>query len=129
VSEDELIEAARAVRAKAYAPYSGFLVGAAVLTDTGQIHVGCNVENASYGATICAERSAISKMVASGETKIVTVAVFVDDTEPAMPCGICRQVIAEFGPHAEIISATPRETKRSSIDRLLPDAFVFKRER
>jgi cytidine deaminase len=131
--EDEqigaLIESARAVRERAYAPYSGFQVGAAVLTASGEVHVGCNVENASYGATICAERAAIATMVAAGETKITAVVVFVDDEEPAMPCGICRQVIAEFGPGAEIVTATPRKTKRSTIEALLPDAFVFKRER
>lgn len=131
--EDEivraLIESARAARDRAYAPYSGFHVGAAVLSGSGRIHVGCNVENASYGATICAERAAIASMVAAGETKLVAVAVFVDDEDPAMPCGICRQVIAELGPRAEIVTATPQKTKRSTIEQLLPDAFVFKRER
>jgi len=133
VLEDEIVEAliesARAVRDKAHAPYSGFQVGAAVLSESGKIYVGCNVENASYGATLCAERSAIAQMVAAGEKKLLTVAVFVDAEEPAMPCGICRQVIGEFGPHCEIVTATPHGTKRTTIEHLLPDPFVFRRER
>jgi cytidine deaminase len=127
--EDELVEAlveaARAVRDHAHAPYSRFRVGAAVMSESGKIYVGCNVESATYGATLCAERAAIARMIASGEKRVVTVAVFVDDEEPAMPCGICRQVIAEHGPHAEIITATPRKSKRSTIEHLLPDPFVF----
>ena len=122
-----LIESARAVRDAAYAPYSGFRVGAAVLSESGKIYVGCNVENASFGATLCAERAAIAQMVASGEHRIVTVAVFVDAAEPAMPCGICRQWIAELGPHAEIVTATHSGTKRTSIDHLMPEPFVLKR--
>jgi cytidine deaminase len=127
--EDEqarkLVDSARAVRAHAHAPYSGFRVGAAVLTAAGNVHVGCNVENASYGATICAERAAIFGMVASGETQLVAVAIFVEDAEPAMPCGMCRQVIAEFGRDVTIITATPGRTKQSTIAALLPDAFVL----
>jgi cytidine deaminase len=127
--EDEqarkLVDSARAARTHAHAPYSGFRVGAAVLTAAGNVHVGCNVENASYGATICAERAAIFAMVASGETRVVAVAIFVEDAEPAMPCGMCRQVIAEFGRHVTIITATPGRTKQSTIAALLPDAFVL----
>ena len=126
---EALIESARAVRDKAYAPYSGFQVGAAVMSESGHIYVGCNVENASYGATLCAERAAVAHMIASGDKRLVTVAIFVDADEPAMPCGICRQVIAEFGTEVEIVSATPRTTKHSTIEQLLPDAFVLKRER
>jgi cytidine deaminase len=133
VLEDEpmeiLIESARAVRERAHAPYSGFRVGAAVRSASGQIYVGCNVENASYGATLCAERGALAQMVAAGEKQALAVAVFVDADEPAMPCGICRQVIAEFGPHTEIVTATPTERKRTTIEHLLPDPFVFNRER
>jgi cytidine deaminase len=131
--EDEtvkaLILAARAVRDNAYAPYSGFHVGAAVLSESGRVYVGCNVENASYGATLCAERAAIAQMVAAGEKRLVTVAIYVDADEPAMPCGICRQVIAEVGPHAAVIAATPRATRHRTIAQLLPDPFVFRRER
>jgi cytidine deaminase len=113
------------VREHAHAPYSGFRVGAAVLTEAGNVHAGCNVENASYGATICAERAAIFRMVANGEKHVVAVAIFVDDTEPAMPCGMCRQVIAEFGQDVRIITATPGRTKQSTIAALLPEAFVL----
>jgi len=122
---EALIEAARAVREHAHAPYSGFKVGAAVISETGTLHVGCNVESATYGATLCAERAAIARLVASGDHRVVTVAVFVDAAEPAMPCGICRQWIAELGPGAEIISATPHRTKRATIEQLLPDPFVL----
>jgi cytidine deaminase len=123
---DRLIESARAVHDFAYAPYSKFRVGAAVLTDTGKVFVGCNVENASYGATLCAERSALANMIASGERRAVAVAIFVDAAEPAMPCGICRQWLAELGPDALVISATPNATKRSTMHELLPDPFVFR---
>jgi cytidine deaminase len=122
-----LIESARAVRDNAYAPYSGFRVGAAVISESGKIYVGCNVESASYGATLCAERAALAHMIASGEHRVVTVAVFVDGAEPAMPCGICRQWICELGPHAEIVTATPGQVKRTTIDHLMPDPFVLKR--
>ncbi|HEX3595420.1 MAG TPA: cytidine deaminase [Polyangiaceae bacterium] len=122
-----LLEAARQVRENAYAPYSGFRVGAALLTDGGNVYTGCNVENASYGATICAERAAIFRMVASGETRPVALAIFVDDADPAMPCGMCRQVISEFGRDVLVVTATPDRTKRSTIEALLPDAFVLRK--
>jgi cytidine deaminase len=124
---EALIESARAVRDSAYAPYSGFRVGAAVISESGKIYVGCNVESASYGATLCAERAAMAHLIASGEHRVVTVAVFVDAVEPAMPCGICRQWISELGPNAEIVCATPGGVKRTSIEHLLPDPFVLKR--
>jgi cytidine deaminase len=131
--EDEIVEAliesARAARDHAYAPYSGFQVGAAVLAESGRVYVGCNVENASYGATLCAERAAIAQMIASGDKRLLAVAVFVDAEEPAMPCGICRQVIAELGPHAAVITSTLGATEHRTIDQLLPDPFVFRRER
>ncbi|HEX4335858.1 MAG TPA: cytidine deaminase [Polyangiaceae bacterium] len=122
-----LVEAARSVRENAWAPYSEFRVGAAVLTRAGNVHVGCNVENASYGATICAERGAILRMVASGDRDPVAVAIFVEDDEPAMPCGMCRQVISEFGSDVLIVTATPARTKHSTIEALLPDAFVLRK--
>ena len=125
---EALVESARAACNNAYAPYSGYKVGAAVISESGKIYVGCNVENASYGATLCAERAAIAKMVAAGETKFVTIAVFVSGEEPAMPCGICRQVIAELGSDAEVIAACPKRTKRTTIDALLPDRFVLNRD-
>lgn len=124
---EALIEAARAVRERAYAPYSGFRVGAAVLSSSGNLYVGCNVENASYGATLCAERAAIAQLVSAGEQQITAVVVYVDAEEAAMPCGICRQCIFELGPGAQIVAATPRGTKRASIAQLLPEPFVLRR--
>ena len=129
MTDEELLARADAIAVRAYAPYSGFHVGAAVISESGRVYVGCNVENASYGATLCAERAAIAQMIAAGEKRVVTVAIYVDADEPAMPCGICRQVIAEVGPHAEVITATPRATERRTIAHLLPDPFVFRRER
>jgi cytidine deaminase len=128
--EDEfleaVVEAARAARERAYAPYSGFRVGAAVISESGKIYVGCNVENASYGATLCAERAAIAAMIAAGERRLVTVAVYVDAEDPAMPCGICRQWISELGPHAEIICSAPSGMKRTTIEQLLPEPFALR---
>jgi cytidine deaminase len=93
---DHLVQEAKAVRLRAHAPYSQYLVGAAIRTKRGNVYVGCNVENASYGATICAERGAIMQMVAAGERDPVACAVVTAGDEPASPCGICRQVLAEF---------------------------------
>jgi cytidine deaminase len=120
-----LVKLAEAARERAYAPYSNFRVGAAVLSETDQIYLGCNVENATYGATICAERAAVCSMVAAGETKLKAVAVFSDASPPAAPCGICRQVLAEFAEDASVIVANPRMHKLLSLAELLPDRFVL----
>jgi cytidine deaminase len=120
-----LVELARATRDRAYAPYSGFRVGASVLSESGNVYVGCNVENATYGATICAERAAICAMVAAGDTKLRAVAVFSDASPPATPCGICRQVLAEFAEDATVIVATPRLQKVLSLAQLLPEKFAL----
>ena len=107
--ERDLIAAAAAVRDCAYAPYSEFRVGAAVLAGSGKIYSGCNVENISYGLTMCAERIAIGSAVAAGETEILAVAVVADETELVRPCGACLQVMAEFSPQDDpmaVISAT-----------------------
>src|SRR5579862_6343991 len=101
--KEELLNLARAAQANAYAPYSKFRVGAAVLLENGDVFTGCNVENASYGLTNCAERSAIFAAVSKlggGNVKIRAVAVVNDHDVPCSPCGACRQVIAEFGPEA-----------------------------
>lgn len=93
---DELVQRAKKARKHAYAPYSKYKVGAALATKSGRIFDGCNVENASFGATICAERGAIMQMIAAGEDEPVALAVVTQGKEPAAPCGICRQVLAEF---------------------------------
>jgi cytidine deaminase len=122
----ELIAAARQAAGQAYCPYSHFPVGAAVLTDRGAIFSGCNVENASYGLTICAERNAVFQAVArtDGELVIRAVVVFTPTKEPTAPCGACRQVLNEFGPDAEIISicAGPAVVAKR-LSELLPGAF------
>jgi len=94
--KDTLIEKAKEVRLKAYAPYSNFLVGAAVLTNSDKIYVGCNIENSSYSLTCCAERVAIFQAISAGETNIKAMAVVGDADEPISPCGACRQVMSEF---------------------------------
>jgi cytidine deaminase len=103
---NELIDAASAARLLAYAPYSGFQVGAALATKEGEIYTGCNVENVSLGLTICAERSAIATAIAQGSKDFTAIAVVTGGKEPAIPCGACRQVLAEFNPSIKILAAT-----------------------
>lgn len=100
----ELIQAARQAREKAYAPYSRFAVGAALLTDSGKVFTGCNVENLSFGLTICAERAAVCAAVAAGEKRFKSIFICSDSKEPVSPCGACRQVLAEFADDMEITS-------------------------
>ncbi|WP_165245089.1 cytidine deaminase [Paludisphaera soli] len=129
LSDDDLarlLEAARGAAARAYAPYSGFRVGAAVLSGRGEVFAGCNVENASYGLTICAERNAVFGLVASGEAPptVLAVLIYTPTPTPTAPCGACRQVLNEFGPGCEVVSACDGpERLRTTLDRLLPDAF------
>jgi cytidine deaminase len=117
---------AEAVRARkhAYAPYSRFPVGAALLTKDGRVYLGCNVENASYGLAICAERNAVWKAVSDGVTEFAAIAVTARDGRGAPPCGSCRQVLHEFAPHAWVYwrDARGRILKRR-LAGLLPDAF------
>ena len=121
-----LVAAAREVQARAYAPASRFSVGAAVRTADGRTFVGCNVENASYGLTICAERAAICAAVAAGARAVEAVAVVTDLEEPARPCGACRQVLAEFGRDMEVVLAGRGDAvARTSLSALLPDPFTF----
>jgi cytidine deaminase len=122
----ELVSTARGAAARAYCPYSRFKVGAAVLTSAGEIFSGCNVENASYGLTICAERNAVFQAVSrgAGALSIRAVVVYTPTAAPTAPCGACRQVINEFGPNARLISICDGpDTLESSVERLLPQAF------
>lgn len=120
----QLADAARRASALAHCPYSRFRVGAAALTGDGAIAAGCNVENASYGLTVCAERNAVARAVADGARSIDAVLVYTPTPEPVTPCGACRQVIAELGRDARIrcICDGPRILEFSLAD-LLPDAF------
>jgi cytidine deaminase len=120
---EELIKAAAAARDKAYAPYSRFKVGAAVLGESGRIYTGCNIENASYGLTNCAERTAIFKAVAEGERKLTTLAVIADTHRPTAPCGACLQVMVEFGISKVILGSINGQMKTISMDELLPYSF------
>jgi cytidine deaminase len=120
---DRLVAAARDVRQHAYAPYSGFKVGAAVLAG-GRVFTGVNVENASYPMTMCAERNAVAAAVVAGERTIDCVAVVADEDRPTSPCGGCRQVLWEFGPSSLVVSETPGGTRVMwALEDLLPDAF------
>lgn len=122
-TDERLATLAREAARNAYAPYSGFAVGAAIWTDQG-LFTGCNVENASYGLTNCAERTAIFAAVAAGARKVVCVAVFADTASPTAPCGACRQVIHEFGPDARVLLTNGADTVvETSLPALLPSAF------
>lgn len=122
---DKLLLAARKVTLHAHAPYSKFRVGAAILLDNGKIFSGCNVENASYGMTNCAERTAIFSAVAQLGPKIEirAVAVVTEQNVPCSPCGACRQVIYEFGPNAAIFFLGAQGPKQAHITELLPEGF------
>ncbi|MFN0177323.1 MAG: cytidine deaminase [Gemmatimonadales bacterium] len=120
---DPLEARAKAVQAEAYAPYSNFLVGAAVETTTGEQFVGCNVENASYGLTICAERAAVAQAIAGGFRQFRRIVVVTSSEPPAPPCGACRQFLREFGPDLIVESIGPQSKRSWSLRDLLPDAF------
>lgn len=123
MDKKELIEKAFKAKQKAYVPYSKFHVGAAVLMEEGSIYTGCNIESASYSPTICAERTAIFKAVSEGKRKVKAIAV-VGDSGYTYPCGVCRQVIREFGPETIIIIAKSQEEyKEYTLDELLPYSF------
>jgi cytidine deaminase len=123
---EKLVNSAKKARENAYAPYSKFKVGASVLAESGKIYVGCNVENASYGLTVCAERNAIFNAVVNGEKKILGIAIIADVSKPAPPCGACRQVMVEFAGDIPVILEN-MEQKREIIPlfELLPHRFEF----
>jgi len=125
---DRLLRAARKAMKNAYAPFSDFKVGAAILTSKGDIYVGCNVENSSYGMTNCAERTAIFSAVAAKGPALEIHAVAVTNAQgvPCSPCGACRQVIYEFGPDAVIFYQGKQGDKESHITELLPEGFRLK---
>lgn len=121
--DKELLEAALAARERAYAPYSKFLVGAAVRAISGKIYTGCNIENASYGLTICAERNALFSAVGAGERKFIALCVVGDTEAPISPCGACRQVMAEFKVPKIILANLKGDVKEYTLDELLPLSF------
>jgi cytidine deaminase len=127
-ADNHLLRAALKVMKHAHAPYSKFRVGAALLTTKGKLFVGCNVENASYGLTNCAERTAIFSAVAELGPKfeIRAIAIANDQGVPCSPCGACRQVIYEFGPDATILFQGKKAWKKSHITELLPEGFRLK---
>lgn len=124
---EQLFQLALTTRKRAYAPYSGFLVGAVIVGSTGEVFAGCNVENSSYGGAICAERNAICAMVAAGVQSFTELLVVTDTPDGCAPCGICRQVLSEFAKdrHAVKIHIANLKgvTKTYSLDELLPNAF------
>jgi cytidine deaminase len=122
-NEDELVALAEEARRNAYAPYSGFVVGAALLATSGRVYSGCNVENASYGLSICAERTALFKAVSAGEQEFVAIAVVTETG--ATPCGACRQVLREFGGDLRVIVANLKGKWRVyTLEELLPHSFT-----
>jgi cytidine deaminase len=127
ISDESLIKAATEVRENAYAPFSNFRVGSALETDDGEVITGCNVESASYGLTVCAERVAIWKAISRGKRKIKHIAVVADTEELTPPCGVCRQIIWEFGGDIPVILANLKgKTETVQMKELLPRAFDTK---
>lgn len=126
----ELIQSAKTAADKAYAPYSKFKVGAALLTATGKIFSGCNVENSAYGLSICAEQVAVVKAVSSGEAKFKILVIFTPTEGLTPPCGACRQILAEFNPRIEVILVNKKgEMKALNMNKLLAEPFSLKKEK
>jgi len=125
IDEDALLDAARTVMERAYSPYSGVRVGAALLDGEGRVSTGCNVENASYGLTICAERNALAHAVAEGQGSFLAVAIVTNRDAVLMPCGACRQVLSEFAPDLWVIcTGAGGAVERMRLGELLPRAFA-----
>ena len=121
--KQELLNAALSARERAYAPYSKFLVGAAVLAKSGKIYTGCNIENASYGLTVCAERNALFSAIGAGEREFIALCVVGDTEAPISPCGACRQVMAEFKVPRIILANLKGDVKEYTLEELLPYGF------
>ncbi len=119
----KLLQAALSARERAYAPYSKFLVGAAVLATSGKIYTGCNIENASYGLTVCAERNALFAAVGAGEREFTALCVVGDTSAPISPCGACRQVMAEFKVPRIVLANLKGDVKEYTLEELLPLNF------
>jgi cytidine deaminase len=127
MKKEQLVDMAKKAREYAYAPYSKFKVGAALLTKSGKVFTGCNVENSSFGASMCAERIAVFKAVSEGEREFEAIAVVTDTVNPAMPCGMCRQVLSEFSLEIKIYAANlDGRIKSTTLRELLPFAFTKK---
>lgn len=125
----ELYEKALDVRENAYAPFSGFKVGAALLTEDGSIYTGVNIENSSFGATICAERTAFVKAISEGHRKFRAIAVTAGSEQESLPCGICRQFMYEFAPQIEIITGTDIDKlNMRTLEELMPLGFRLSKE-
>ena len=120
-----LVDAARSARSHAYAPYSGYAVGAVLVCDDGTLVAGCNVENASYGLSLCAERTAVSAAVSGGHRRFTTIAIAGPDGETTPPCGACRQVLAEFGGDVRVLYTTTAGFEATTVAALLPTTFVL----
>jgi cytidine deaminase len=123
MTNEELLIYSRKARENAYAPYSGYAVGAAVLCADGRVYAGCNVENASYGAAVCAEQTALCKAVSEGSRDFVKIAVTGSGTAPAYPCGICRQMLSELAPDITVVVETERGICEYTLLELLPHGF------
>jgi len=121
--EDPLTNMARAAQANAYAPYSRYAVGAALEADNGRVFVGANVENASFGLTMCAERVAVGAAVATGARRFKRIVIVTESSPPAAPCGACRQVLVEFGRDTVVEAVGPSGSRRWLVSELLPSAF------
>ena len=123
MTKNHLIEKAKEVSRKAYAPYSNYKVGAALLTKSGKVYTGCNIENSSYGLTNCAERTAVFKAVSEGEMEFEEMVIYADSPNLPTPCGACRQVLSEFGSELKITIISNKEQMETSISELLPLGF------
>lgn len=123
MDDEHLITLAREGMERSYSPYSGYRVGAALLTGDGSVVTACNVENVSYGLTVCAERAAVTRAIAEGKGGFVTIAIATDGLAAIAPCGACRQVLAEFSPDLRVVSEGLSARRTWSLRDLLPDPF------